>query len=169
MTGIIKRPWYQEPYVWLILLFPSLAVIGGMITITLAINSNDGLVVDDYYKQGLQINQKLDRDRAAGRHGLRAFITFSVSEKVIVIDLDKHADYELPNRLDIRFYHHTRSGFDTMLTFERMENSIYRGALPDLIAGEWTMELAADDWRLINSVRMPMPMTREFLIEPAYK
>lgn len=169
MTDTVKRPWYQEPYVWLILLFPSLAVIGGIITITLAINSYDGLVVDDYYKQGLQINQKLDRDKAASRHGLRAFMTFQVSDQVITIELDKNADYTLPSQLNIAFSHHTRAGFDTELTFEQMENGVYRGRLPDLVPGEWTVALSADDWRLINSVKMPMPMSREFLIEPAYK
>jgi len=169
MTDTVKRPWYQEPYVWLIILFPSLAVVGGMITITLAINSYDGLVVDDYYKQGLQINQKLDRDHAAARHGLRAFMTIHVADQVIAIELDKNADYKLPNNVNVTFYHHTRSGFDTTLTFEKMENNIYRGRLPDLVAGEWTVELSADDWRLMNSVKMPMPMTREFLIEPTYQ
>ncbi|WP_353569943.1 FixH family protein [Candidatus Albibeggiatoa sp. nov. BB20] len=168
MTDIVKRPWYQEPYVWLVIFFPSLAVVGGMITITLAITSYDGLVVDDYYKQGLQINKKLDRDKAAGRHGLRAFMAFNVSDNVIVIELDKQADYELPSSLNIVFSHRTRAGFDTSLSFERMEGSIYRGQLPDLIAGKWTVELAADDWRLIGAVKMPMPMTREFLIEPTY-
>ncbi len=169
MTDIVKRAWYQEPYVWLVILFPSLAVIGGMITITLAINSNDGLVVDDYYKQGLQINQKLDRDYAAGRYGLKAFMAFYVSDQVIEINLYRNTDYVLPNTLNVTFFHHTRSGFDTSLTFEKMENSIYRGQLPNLIAGEWTVELSADDWRLMSSVKMPMPMTREFLIEPTYQ
>lgn len=169
MTDTVKRPWYQEPFVWLILLFPSLAVIGGIITITLAINSYDGLVVDDYYKQGLQINKKLDRDHAASRHGLKAFVTFHISDQVIEIKLSKTTDYELPDSLTITFYHHTRAGFDTTLAYEKMESNIYRGRLPDLVAGEWTVELSADDWRLMNSVKMPMPMTREFLIEPAYQ
>jgi hypothetical protein len=169
MTNIAKRPWYQEPYVWLVILFPALAVVGGMVTITLAIKSNDGLVVDDYYKQGLQINQTLDRDRASGRHGLKAFMTFHVSDQVIEIKLNKTTDYQLPDSLNLFFSHHTRSGFDTSLTFERMEDNVYRGQLPNLVAGEWTVELSADDWRLINSVKMPMPMTREFLIEPAYQ
>ena len=38
---------------------------GGLITLWLAITSFDGLVADDYYKQGLAINQTLARADAA--------------------------------------------------------------------------------------------------------
>jgi hypothetical protein len=47
-----KTPWYREPWVWLMIAFPMSAVIGGMITIYLAVTTSTGLVVDDYYKRG---------------------------------------------------------------------------------------------------------------------
>ena len=59
-----KKPWYAEPWVWLMISFPLAAVIGGMITIYLAVLTSDGLVVDDYYKRGKAINVDLARDRA---------------------------------------------------------------------------------------------------------
>ena len=75
----MKKPWYREPFVWLVILFPASAVIGGMITISLAISSDDGLVVDDYYKRGLEINRTLERDKAAARHGIQATLGFNVT------------------------------------------------------------------------------------------
>jgi hypothetical protein len=68
------RPWYAEPWVWLIIAIPLTAVIVGMITIYLAVSTSDGLVVDDYYKRGKAINVDLARDRAAARYELRAQI-----------------------------------------------------------------------------------------------
>ena len=71
-----STPWHKEHYVWLIIFFPLLAVVGGIITFILAINSNDGLVVDDYYKQGLEINRTLERDQNAANYELDADIQF---------------------------------------------------------------------------------------------
>lgn len=59
------KPWHKEHYVWLIIFFPMLAVIAGIVITILAVQSNDSLVVDDYYKQGLEINRVLERDQSA--------------------------------------------------------------------------------------------------------
>ena len=67
-------PWYKESYVWLLIFFPLLAVIGGIVTTILAVQSDDGLVVDDYYKQGLEINRTLERDQVAVDYNLDADI-----------------------------------------------------------------------------------------------
>jgi uncharacterized protein len=165
-----KVIWYREPYVWMVIFFPALAVVLGFILLKLAIISYDGLVVDDYYVQGKQMNKKLDRDQASERHGLRALVTFHVGDGVVEVKLMRKPEsgYELPSKLDIFYSHHTRPGFDSKFSFERMEENIYRGQLPSLIAGDWTMILSADDWRLLGTVRMPMPMSREFLMQPAY-
>ena len=47
-----QRHWYQEGYVWLVIAIPGLAVVMGVVLITLASTSFDGLVADDYYKKG---------------------------------------------------------------------------------------------------------------------
>lgn len=51
---------------------PAVVVVAGFITLWLAISSDDGLVSDDYYKQGLTVNQRLQRDHLAGDLGLHA-------------------------------------------------------------------------------------------------
>ena len=44
---------------------PAVAVVCGAVMLWLAITSYDGLVSDDYYKEGLAINQVLRRDKRA--------------------------------------------------------------------------------------------------------
>lgn len=51
---------------------PGIVVIAGTITAYLAVVSNDGLVVDDYYKQGLAVNQVMERNQRAEQIGLQA-------------------------------------------------------------------------------------------------
>jgi hypothetical protein len=39
---------------------------------------------------------------------------------------------------------------------ERTDDHFYQGGLPELIVGKWQVQLAADDWRLLKSVQMPI-------------
>ncbi|MCK5876197.1 MAG: FixH family protein [Candidatus Marithrix sp.] len=146
-----KKPWYREPFVWLVILFPASAVIGGIITISLAINSDDGLVVDDYYKQGLEINLVLKRDKAAIKHGLKATINFT--EQFLQVQLDTKTDYKLPNQIALYLSHHTRPGFDKDLILERVGDNIYQTKAPKLISGKWSIQITADNWRLLESIQ----------------
>ena len=152
----MKHSWYREPLVWLLILFPASAVFGGIITLVLAINSNDGLVVDDYYKRGLEINQTLERDKAATRHGLQAILRFHVENKWIELNLHTLSDYQLPSQIGLQMSHHTRSGFDQNVLLKRIGDKTYQGDWPQLKKGIFVVQLAADDWRLLKSVRLPI-------------
>ena len=67
-----SNPWYKERWPWLLMAGPAIVVVAGFITAWLAVVSDDGLVADDYYKQGLAVNQRLQRDHYASQLGLRA-------------------------------------------------------------------------------------------------
>lgn len=162
-----KKPWYQEPFVWMVIFFPLMAVIGGIITIRLAILSNDGLVVDDYYKRGMEINLVLNRDKAAAHHGLFANMTWNKSADNILLTLWANEGYELPKTLNLHFMHSTRAGFDLQLDLQKMAENNYQAALPSLPAGKWYVELSAEDWRLQQAIRLPLSMTRQFQFRPA--
>lgn len=51
--------WYREPWPWLLMAAPAASIVLGVAMWTLAVRSDDGIVAQDYYKQGLAINQKL--------------------------------------------------------------------------------------------------------------
>jgi hypothetical protein len=152
----MNRAWYLEPYVWLVILFPASAVIAGIFTLYLAIESDDGLVVDDYYKQGLEINRTLKRDKAAVSYGLDANLQFNADAKLIRLYLKANSDYQLADTINLSFSHHTRSGFDQQVLLEKIDDGIYQSVLPKLIAGTFTVQLAADNWRLLKSADVPM-------------
>ncbi len=156
----MKHSWYREPLVWLLILFPASAVFGGIITIVLAVHSNDGLVVDDYYKRGLEINQTLERDKAATRHGLQANLRFHIENQWIELNTQAHSDYQLPDQIELQLNHHTRAGFDQKVRLKRSGDHIYQGNLPELETGRFFVSMAADDWRLLKSVRVPFKELR---------
>jgi hypothetical protein len=161
-----KPSWYHEPLVWLVIFFPAVAVVGGLFTIYLAINSNDGLVVDDYYQRGLEINQVLARDQAAKLHGLQAILDFNRDPKLIYLTLSAKPDYVLPDQIKLKLSHHTRAYFDNRIILERIANALYRGSLPDLQPGAWYVELAADDWRLLKSLQVPIKIEKLYITSP---
>ncbi len=68
------RPWYREPWPWILAAGPAIVVVAGIYTAWLALKSDDGLVTDDYYRKGLAVNQTIARSEQATRLGLVAGI-----------------------------------------------------------------------------------------------
>ena len=58
-------PWYRHLWPWLIIAPPAASVVAGLAMLWIAIASDDGLVTPDYYKQGIEINERLTRQQAA--------------------------------------------------------------------------------------------------------
>ncbi len=151
----IVRAWYREPLVWLLISFPLTAVIAGFFTLYLAIISKDGLVVDDYYQKGKEINKSLARDHAAAQHGLRASVTLDAARQEVSVRLSATKGWSLPDALNVRWLHATRAGFDRTQMPVRSADGSYRSAFPDLAPGHWYVQVEAQDWRLQGSLRVP--------------
>lgn len=151
----LTRAWYREPLVWLLISFPLIAVIAGFFTLYLAVISKDGLVVDDYYQRGKEINMSLARDRAAARHGLHASVTLDATKQEVVVQLSANRGGTLPKELNVRWLHATRAGFDRTQSLARSADGSYRSAFPELAPGHWYVQVEAEDWRLQGSLRIP--------------
>ncbi len=146
------RPWFREPWVWLIIALPASAVLGGIVTIWIAVVSDDGLVEDDYYKHGLEINRKLDRDKAAVLYGLVADLKISEGQNNIHLSLDANDEFTRPSSIKLSFLHPTMKGYDQVLVLQSDSSGVYAGALPSLIQGKWYLQIEADDWRLLEDI-----------------
>jgi len=59
VNGRDTKPWWHYGYVWLILGGPIVVIIASFVTLNLALNTPDP-VVDDYYRKGIEINQRLE-------------------------------------------------------------------------------------------------------------
>ena len=146
-----KQPWYRNPMVWMVIFFPSLAVVAGIITIFIAANTEDGLVVDDYYKQGLQINQVISHDKMAQQLGLSAFADLNAHSGEVSVKLSSKQALELTEEITFKLIHRTRSGQDQVTVLSRIgDTTEYRGYLkPPIIAGRWSVQILSQDvWRL---------------------
>ena len=145
----LQKPWHKHPLVWMVIFIPFSAVIMGAVMIWLAVDTNDGLVVDDYYKQGLAINKDISRDTKAAELGLNAVIVFDNSTKVINMRLNKGLLQVMPEKIPLNIQHATRANSDIQVTLNHGIDDQYIGYLKHpLSEGIWYFELADQDWKM---------------------
>ncbi len=140
-------PWYRQPWPWLLMAGPAIVVVAGFITLALAIQSSDGLVADDYYKQGKAINMTLHRDARALELGYRAQVSLAQDGRVAL-----HFVAAAPTspQLLLTLHHPTRSGFDREILLARGPDGVYAAAMPAIDSARWSMTLEdkSRTWRL---------------------
>jgi uncharacterized protein len=157
------RRWYREPWPWIIMIAPAVAVLSGALMLWLAITSYDGLVSDDYYKEGLAINQMLRRDQRASELGYQAHASLSDDGTLIRVRVVGAAGAALPETLQLRFAHPTRAGHDQIALLYARSTELYEANMAPLREGRWrvSIEDAAGSWRLGGTWRLPQQRSAE--------
>lgn len=154
-TGNSTKPWYREIWPWLLMAGPAIVIVAGLVTAWLAIKSSDGLVTEDYYKQGLAAGETLARSRHAEELGISAGLRLA-GDAVHVRLSARQADMAMPPALRVTLSHPTRAGIDQKSTLRR-EDAGYVGELRLPASGHWLIliEDEARTWRLMGSVMLP--------------
>jgi uncharacterized protein len=144
-----KRAWWQEPMVWLIMVLPLSAVLGGLTSVWIASKNADSLVTEGYTKQGFTVQQSLEQDRVAARLGFTAHLQ-TVNGTVNVRLTHTRADAALPSRLHLTLAHPTEASMDVTVVMLPAGSDLYQGAMPTLPAGVRHVMLEAREqgWRL---------------------
>ena len=147
------EPWYKHRIVWLMLGLPLVVVVASFITLYLAIKTDDGVIDDDYYKQGLAINQDLVRDDKAKALGLSAQLQFSGAAVNLKLSASTPALLAgVPIQLLLQNV--GAKAKDQVVTLVPVGDGTWRGQLKQaLVAGHWQMHLEAQDWRLLQTVK----------------
>ncbi|MFT7674588.1 MAG: hypothetical protein ACI845_003005 [Gammaproteobacteria bacterium] len=139
----------------MLIAIPSSAVIMGIVLITLAIQSETGLVVDDYYKQGKEINRVLKRDIKAAQLKLVAEIEFNHQTGIVKISLDSPLYQYSGETILLKSLNATRAGFDQTIELAPVGNHRFVNHMTPLQEGRWYIQLETDDWRLTGNIRAP--------------
>ena len=153
-SDVPVRNWKREPLVWMLIAIPLAAVIMGVVMLTLAIQSYSGLVVDDYYKKGKQINRVLARDQLAYELGLAAALSIDNSGN-IQIRFASDVSVVPGERIELKLVHATKPGLDQQLFFDNSNLKLLESPLQLPGAGRWNLILQTPDWRLTGSLQHP--------------
>jgi hypothetical protein len=153
VTGLVS--WQQVPMVWMLVAIPLSSVVVGMIMLWFAIESYDGLVVDDYHQHSKQINRTLARDTVAANHGIGADLELMPQSGILTVRLSLRKSLPLPDTLLLRFIHRTRAGEDILVTLQKTGNLKYSAPLPALASSNWRVQLESNDWRINGLAPVP--------------
>lgn len=150
-------PWYREPWPWILMAGPFIVVIAATFTAWIALTTSDGLVTEDYYKQGLSVGQTIARSERAAELGVSARLRLT-SEGVTasVAASSARNDFSLPTSIKISLSHPTRAGLDQSAVLPLVGGK-YAGKLRLPAAGHWLVLIEDDkqSWRLMGSVMLP--------------
>ncbi len=148
-------PWYRHRAPWLLMAGPAIVVVASFFTLWLAVRSDDGLVSEDYYKRGLNINRTLAQSDLATSLGLVAAV--SVTSESLSVRLNAlDPGFVAPAAIVATVSHPTRAGLDQSLRLQR-QGDRYQGhfRLPE--AGHWILQLEDEGhgWRLAGNLVLP--------------
>lgn len=136
------QPWYRQPWPWFLISIPAAAVVAGFTLLYLAIHSPNSLVVDDYYQEGIAINQEIDRQKLAESLDIEGFLR--ADEREISFSFTD-AGGRHPTSLTLRAIHATRADLDRTYTLEPADDNRYRAQWDPLPTGKWYFRIEPDD------------------------
>ena len=145
----MNKPWFREPWPWLLMAGPLSVLVAGAVTTWIAFASADGLVAEDYYKQGLSINRRIAREEAARKQGISAAV--SLEGSLLRVRLGGAQ----PEALFAHLAHATRAGHDQRLRLAPAGAGVYEATLPPLAAGRWRIALEdpRGSWRIVQEAK----------------
>ena len=141
----------------LLIAIPFAAVIFGIFMVTVALWFPDDLVVDDYYKDGMAINQNIDKQLLATELGVKASLVLLSPERV-VFKIENLID----NTVQLALRHVTDSDRDQVIMLQAGATNEYAadgqtlGMLND--KGVWYLELSGQDerWKVGRRIETPV-------------
>ncbi len=126
------EPWYKQFWPWFSISLPASVVVAGLTTVYIASSGADDLVVDDYYKNGLAINRRLEKAGKAQELGLSARL--EIDQRKIRVFTEGPIQGA---QLQLSLSHPLESDRDFSLTLQISSPGDYRGQLSADVAPRW--------------------------------
>ena len=157
-----NKAWYQHKWLLFIIGVPATSVILSSVMVYHAVSGRDSLVSDNYYKDGLDINQTIGQDKLAQKLAVQALVSIDASGNA-TIDIESLAKTKEPF-VTLKLVHPTLGDMDSSVKFFPSEGP-YIAQVPENLSGLWYLDLYAHDesWRIRKQTSLP---TDKFLLKP---
>ena len=147
-------PWYRQFWPWFIIALPATAVVAGLTTLWIAMQTDDSLV----YKSDDGINVVTERnlaaERSANASGLGATVAINADTGAVTASLTATGELPSTSSLSLELMHPTRQTLDlTAELLRAMDNAagepVWAGHFSKPPAGRYYVVLSSgDEWRL---------------------
>jgi len=147
-----QSPWYRQFWPWFLIALPLCVVIAGFNMLYIALKYPHSMVDDQYYKEGLAINQSLDQDRRAAQLNLSAEIVFrplnDSDNAQLEVSLSGLESY--PEELTLLLLHPGSQSLDQSLALKQLTAGRYSAQLTRQYQHRYYLRLQPTDksWRL---------------------
>ena len=148
------QPWYRQFWPWFIIALPASAVVAGLTTVWISMQTTDSLVIasDD----GMQIvaERRLNAEQLAAELNLAALIEVNLDTGAVQVAM-RSGDFEsVPAALELELSHPAFADRDQLISLHRAlpdaaGNPIWTGHFVNVPDGRWYVTLkSGDNWRL---------------------
>lgn len=154
MQSDTPKIWYKQFWPWFLIVVPLTSMVLSFTMMNFAFNSEDSMVIDDYYKEGRGINLKIQKLHQAKILNIATKIQV-MSDYVEVIFVSGAPDNGEALILD--FFHSTQKFKDFSVTLLRDANGTYRAPLTGDVSGKWQLSLHPinENWKIQKVVSLP--------------
>ncbi|WP_226667337.1 FixH family protein [Microbulbifer aggregans] len=135
-----ERPFYREPWFWLVMAPLILVVIMSALMVSIAVRFGDDTVSDTYYKDSRMYHFVAHQDQRAAALNLAGFVLVDPAEKTLTLDL--RGDIDFPEQLLLTMSHPVESDMDTHIMLEKLAAGRYRGTLAKTLEHRWYLQLS---------------------------
>jgi len=148
-------PWYRQFWPWFLISLPATAVIACTITIYIAIQNKPELVNNNYYQEGLSINERIKQDNRAAELSLQANLIFS--EQTGKLNVYLTGDTSPLDTLILSIFAAGDAELDRSYTLQPINTNLFSGDLPELPKGRFYISLEPEhrEWRLLTETVLP--------------
>jgi len=155
-----QSAWYREPWPWIVMSGPAVAVVASFVSAYLAVKGADPIVDENYYQHGLQINTQLAQLQQARCLHLQTELQLvgvhrGDPVRVQVVSGEPLADAAIR----VRLVHQTGEYSERSAVLGRVPGSVHPAAFygqwlqaPDdklaVTSGQWLAVIEGSDWRV---------------------
>jgi hypothetical protein len=149
---------WNQPWLWFTLAPLILSVVLGLTMLNISFHIQDGLVTDEYSKEGLAINERIEKEEKAKELGLTANIQISQESGELYLELNGKLDV-YPDTLILEIIHPIIKDQDAKVVLTRTGASNYTG-MPQVILDSKRYirlhELHNEQWVLKGEITFPI-------------
>ena len=152
-------PWYRQGWPWVLILLPLTVVVACFVTLYLALRTDEALVRDDYYKEGLAINRRLEQEAHARELGISGELRYDTT--TLGLELHLAGPVLAAKQLSLAILHPTDDEKDQAVTLHAAGQGVFLGKAAAPVDGKRYLMLQPEDsadggaWRLRGTLVPP--------------
>lgn len=149
------QPWYRQFWPWFLITLPGIAVIASVYTLFIAIENQPSMVNDNYYQEGLSINERIKQDQQATELSISANLLFSEQSNKVSVYLSGMS--QPVDTLILAISAPDDDSKDRTYMLKLVNTNLFSSVLPDLPQGRFYISLEPQqrEWRLLGEITLP--------------